>query len=651
MQLKPFEAGRYDEETIVICNPDNGKQELFSEEQFEIVKFLKQNEDETLLALLLPNIGIAKKHHILICMRVLAKLKRMQIIDHFAITGQAPTSDTTTLEIVVEKSKLEVPSLGALAAVLLGISEKTFGRLGGPGVLLFFFLLATLSFVFFPFAAVEPALSVGGMAYWRGLGLGYIGVVGGFITRSLAQGAFVRGLGQEAQRPYFSLYFPFIGLELDRRAVNLEGFRARLQMNFLGLFSPLAFSAIFTLGAITGLISIPAAFWGFSGCVLATLLLACPFFSFDLADILHVFFLRDELKERIAIGLRHIFQAKGSLSREMLYGLLATFVWLLAWLDCIRSFWEVIASQVVSDLFTPIAIFDRIGASFVTAGLISMLFLPVVIFVGAFARDRFSGRRKRVVLKNNEVKESLSFEERMAALEKIPLFSYLKDSERLALINEMNPAFFEHNNYLVRQGEVGNEFFVLVKGQANATFTDVQGRTHHLADLQEGDAFGEIALIDDVPRTASIISDGGCIVLSLSKAGFDHFAETLGSPDRVKAMIRLTSFFRRHPLFSKLNAKDQAQLIDTFRFDTITAGEEIPENDESFRVLYSGKVRVDTGDDAADTMLHADDCFGYANGLNARYFAQEGTGLLSVKRSEFHNLIWEKLVEKPELFV
>jgi CRP-like cAMP-binding protein len=424
-----------------------------------------------------------------------------------------------------------------------------------------------------------------------------------------------------------------------------------MQMDFLGLISPMALSALFTIGALLGAISPPLAFWGFTGCALATLILACPFFAFDVADALQVIFLRGELNERIATGLRHIFEAKGSLSREMLFGLIATFVWLLVWLDCLRSFWETLSNQVVTDLYSPVTFYDRIGGTLVIGILVLLLFLPVFIFVGAFFRGRFGGRRKRLVLKPKEPKESLSFEERMAALERIPLFSYLNDQERLSLLNEMDPVFFENKQFLVKQGEVGSEFFVLAKGHAGAYFTDQQGRSHHLADLQEGDAFGEIALIDDVPRTASIVSDGGCIALSLKKDGFDRFARTLGSSDRVKAMIRLTSFFRRHPLFSKLNAKDQAQLIDTFRFDTITAGEEVPDHDGTFRLIYSGSVRVDAGDDAADTTLAPDDCFGYSNRLQVRYFALEGTGLLSVRNSEFHNLIWEKLVAKPELFI
>ena len=104
MQLKAFEAGRYDDDSIVVCNPVNGKQELFSEREYAVVKFLKQNEKQSLLALLMPNIGIAKKAHIEMCLRVLGKLKRMQIVDYFAITGRAPESNSDTMDLQIGRA-------------------------------------------------------------------------------------------------------------------------------------------------------------------------------------------------------------------------------------------------------------------------------------------------------------------------------------------------------------------------------------------------------------------------------------------------------------------------------------------------------------------------------------------------------------------
>lgn len=651
MQLKAFEAGRYDDDSILIRNPENGKQELLTESEFEIVKFLKQNESESLLALLLPNIGVAKKDHIVVCMKVLSKLKRMQIVDNFAITGRKLVSDTGTLELEIEKQKLEIPGLRPIAAVCFGIFEKLLSWAGPLPIFFLTLALAAFSFLFFPFENVEVALSGDGFSYGMLFLTVFFTASAALSFRALMQAAYVKSLGFESTNHGFTFFFPLISLYSKTQEVNLAGYRSRVQKGILGLLAPLAFSAIFTGMWMLNLVSLPFAFFGFSACVLSALILACPFFAADAADMLHVFFLRDELQERVSVGLRQVFRAKGSLSREMLFGLIFSFVWLLAWLDSLRSFWESIASVVGADFFTSSTIYLKIGSGVTIGALLLLLLMPVAVFVYGFLKEVFGTRKKRIVVQKGKVKESLTFEERMTALEKIPLFAYLNDQERLSLLNEMHPAFFNHGDFLMHQGEVGKEFYVLVKGHANAYFTDLQGRNFLLADLGEGDAFGEIALIDDVPRTASIVSDGGCIVLVLSKEGFDRFANTLGSPDRVKTMIRLTSFFRRHPLFSKLGVKDQAHLIDSFSFSTITMGDEIPGNDDNFYVIYSGKVRLDTGDDSADTTLLADDCFGYANGLNARYFAMEGTGLLSVKRDEFHSLIWEKLVERPELFV
>jgi hypothetical protein len=651
MQLKPFEAGRYDDNFIVIRNPDNGKQELFSEEEFEIVKFLKKNENETLLALLLPNIGIAKKDHIVACLKVMGKLKRMQVIDNFAITGRKAVSDTATLEMESSGTKLEMLAGNTFVAFCFALGERVFSWLGSYGVLLLALGLASFSYLFFPFEQLEAAFQTVEFSYASVFVFMYLTACVALSLRAILQGAFLRAQGRSSARHRLRFFFPLVSFECDKREVNLLGHGARIRMGVLGLVAPLAFSSIFTGAFLLGWIGLPWAFFGFAACVWALLTTACPFFSGDVADIFHVLFLRDELKERISSSLRGIFGTKGSLSREMLFGLMVSFAWLLAWLDCFRGFWDVIAGMVGADFFLPMLNQRKIGAIFTVAFLLFMLAMPAVYFLGVFIKDRFGRNRRKIVVEKGKLKESLSFEERMAALEKIPLFAYLNDQERLSLLNEMHPAFYQHGDYLMHQGEVGNEFYVLVKGRANAYFTDMQGRVYLLADLAEGDAFGEIALIDEVPRTASIVSDGGCIVLVLNKQGFANFAKSLGSPDRVKTMIRLTSFFRRHPLFSRLGVRDQAQLIDTFRFETITAGEEVPKSQENFYVIYSGKVRVDTPEDGDDVFLTADDCFGYEDVMGARYIAQEGTGLLTVRRHEFQTLIWEKLVERPDLFI
>jgi hypothetical protein len=649
MLLKPFEAGRYDDESVVVSNPDNGKQELFSDREYAIVKFLKQNESQSLLALLMPNIGIAKKTHVQQCLRVLTKLKRMGITDYFAITGRKPSSETATIEMPVKKEKIELTSLNTFAITMFGVAGRLLAPLRTSGMLGLVAALAAVALLLFPYGSVSGALREQSPSYAFLFFLAYVTASGAFCLRALVQGAFLRALGREILRPVFALYFPLLTLSGDRSGVNLLGHKMRAQLAILGLVTPLALSGIFTLLALVHALSPVTAFVGFSSCAAVTLLLACPFLRLDGAELIHSLMFRDSLEEKVSTQLRELFHARANIERPTQFAILLSAAWLFVWLDCVRSFWEMMSFRIAENLSAS-SFPQKGGGAFMALFLVFMAAMPMGILVFHHLRARAQRKRKMVVVEKDKVKDSLTFEERISALEKIPLFAYLNDQERLALLNEMQPAFYKGGDFLMHQGELGKEFFVLVKGHATAFYTDMKGAVMTLAELAEGDAFGEIALIDDVPRTASIVSEGGCIALVLRKDGFDRFAETLGSSDRVKAMVRLTSFFRRHPLFSKLSARDQAQLIDSFRFQSIMPGEPVS-GDESFHVIYSGAVRVDTNGGEAETTLQPDDCFGYSNPLGARYVALEGTGLLTVAKDQFHNLIWEKLVEKPELFI
>jgi hypothetical protein len=651
MVLQPFEAGRFADGFILVMNPNSRKQDLFTDEEFEIIRFIKYNERETLLALLLPNIGIARKSHIVICLKVVSKLRKLGLLDLESITGRASDDSSTTASTEIEGERLgaELRAARPLAALLFKLSSKALGILGPTALLGLVVALAASSLAFFPAGLAFSEFKTGAVSYFWLILVLIFSATFSLSFRSLMQAAFVSSYGREIFESRLSFLGPIPVLDFDHEQINLEGVSGRARFRILGLLSPLALGAVSAVLLHFGLISGAIGFAAFAGSVLATLILASPFLRLDFSDLMQLYLRPHEWKMRLAADIRSVFSAKGSLGRDVIIGCALSLVWLFFWQDSLRLFWTALSSQVVQDVFGGAGIERTLGAWLVVACLLGAIVFPVFVFLISFLRGNRA--RKILSIKKDSIKESLNFEERMAALEKIPLFTYLQDQERLALLNEMTPAFFPEGEYIVHQGELGQDFFVLVRGQASAYFTDLKGKSIYLAGLKEGDAFGEISLIDDVPRTASIVSDGGCILLVLNKSGFDRFCTSLGSPDRVKALIRLTSFFRRHPLFSKLPARDQAALIDCFRFLTLTPGDEVLDSEESFHLVFSGKIRADTGDDLADVFLDPDDCFGYTNALNARFYAVEGTGILSVKKEEFYSLIWEKLVEHPELYI
>lgn len=79
---------------------------------------------------------------------------------------------------------------------------------------------------------------------------------------------------------------------------------------------------------------------------------------------------------------------------------------------------------------------------------------------------------------------------------------------------------FEAGVRIVEQGEEGDKFYILVRGKVEVFRETETGESGRLAVLEDGDHFGEIALMHDIPRTASIRTLLPCLALSLSRDNF-----------------------------------------------------------------------------------------------------------------------------------
>ena len=86
-------------------------------------------------------------------------------------------------------------------------------------------------------------------------------------------------------------------------------------------------------------------------------------------------------------------------------------------------------------------------------------------------------------------------------IRRAPLFSHGSRKELEAIAAIADEIDLPKNKTLIREGERGREFFIILEGQA-----DVKKGRRAIRTMSTGDFFGEIALIANTPRTATVVA-------------------------------------------------------------------------------------------------------------------------------------------------
>lgn len=80
---------------------------------------------------------------------------------------------------------------------------------------------------------------------------------------------------------------------------------------------------------------------------------------------------------------------------------------------------------------------------------------------------------------------------------------------------------FKAGDFIIRQNDVGEEFYIIEQGDAIATKVLEEGQeAQEVFSYQPGGYFGELALIKNEPRAANIVAKTDCVVLSLDRKSF-----------------------------------------------------------------------------------------------------------------------------------
>lgn len=118
----------------------------------------------------------------------------------------------------------------------------------------------------------------------------------------------------------------------------------------------------------------------------------------------------------------------------------------------------------------------------------------------------------------------------------IPLFEGLAPDSIDRLMSRCVERRYPKQTVVIHEGDEASALYVIRAGKVRAYLTDASGREFVLATHGEGDYFGELALLDDAPRSASVATVEPCQLLVLSRTAFEDCL--LQNPDLAVQLLK-----------------------------------------------------------------------------------------------------------------
>ena len=110
-------------------------------------------------------------------------------------------------------------------------------------------------------------------------------------------------------------------------------------------------------------------------------------------------------------------------------------------------------------------------------------------------------------------------------LQRVTLFQGLDRKSLEAIANAAVEQTYTVGQDIVRQGDTGVGAFIIKSGRVE-TFQDRGGHNHKLAEMKTGDVFGEMAMLDEFPRTATVRALEPTVCLGIQRWHFRGILES-----------------------------------------------------------------------------------------------------------------------------
>jgi len=175
-----------------------------------------------------------------------------------------------------------------------------------------------------------------------------------------------------------------------------------------------------------------------------------------------------------------------------------------------------------------------------------------------------------------------------AVLSKSFLFSALESKDLDAVIGAMQEVPAEPEQVLIKEGDDGDFLFVIESGILDCKKV-IGGEEKVVKTCEAGDAFGELALLYNCPRAASVVAREKCVLWKLDRDTFNHIVKDAAAKKREK----YDAFLQKVPLLSSMDAYERSQVADALARETYEDGKQVVQEDDpgdKFFIIEEGEA-------------------------------------------------------------
>ena len=435
-------------------------------------------------------------------------------------------------------------------------------------------------------------------------------------------------------------------LIVDGRHIALGGRKAEVELalgGITGLTIPVAILiGVVAQGQTFSGLSLEFLSTAMLGGILALLFSLCPFGQTD----------SEWLSSRFLLGNRSINRSKSPLGqryfqllirsdtpdspREMRAFLLVATSWFIASFAFIAWLNSTLILPGFVDADTPV-----VRLLLLIFGITTLL--APLILGGAILRNIMQGTKKEAEVGQIDLSNVQN------AVGTNPLFTALDPKAKNALTNVTQSLFYEPGENIVVQGDSGDTYYIVASGDVDIIISHSEGDEKVVATLHSGDSFGEVALIKETKRTATVRALNSVKVFGIQRDAFLQSIAAAGiSPEMVTNFLRVASVLHKAPVFRDLTITTLNTILT--RCGRVTAlPEEIiireGEETELFYIIESGEVVLSRESSTEPiAYLSSGDFFGETallsgNPRNATVTTTQECVFLTLNREGFNQLL------------